>query len=83
MTCPKCGNSNVNLQVVNQSQLVAKHHSIMWWICIGFWWVPIKWLIFTVPALIFKIFGIGKRQKIKNTIYKTAVCQNCGYNWKI
>ena len=83
MYCPKCGSSNVNVQVINESQLKAKHHGIIWWIVVGWWWICIKWLIFTLPALIFKIFGVGKRQKIVNTTYKTAVCQNCGYDWKL
>lgn len=83
MNCPKCNNSNVSIQVVNESKLVTKHHSIWWWLFIGWWWIPTKWLIFTLPALICKIFGIGKRQKIKTTSYKMAVCQSCGNSWKI
>ena len=65
MNCEKCGSQNVNVQVVNESHLVTKHHSILWWIFVGWWWIFIKWLVFTIPALIFKIFGIGKRKKIK------------------
>ena len=79
--CPSCGNSNVSIQVVNESQLVPKHHSILWWLFIGWWWLIIKWCILTIPALIFKIFGVGKRQKIKNTTKKVHVCQNCGHTW--
>ncbi len=30
MTCPKCGNNNVNIQIINESQLVTKHHGIIW-----------------------------------------------------
>ena len=73
--CPKCANSNISIQVVNESQLVTKHHSIIWWIFIGWWWIFIKWLILTIPALIFKIFGIGKRQKIKNILCNTSKCK--------
>lgn len=83
MKCPYCGSDNVNVQMINNVQLVNSHHSIIWWLFIGFWWVPIKWLFFTVPALIFKIFGIGKKKKIKNTQEKHAICQSCGQSWKI
>lgn len=82
MVCPKCGSNNVSIQLINQSHLVTKHHGCLWWLFIGWWWIPAKWLVFTLPAIIFKIFGIGKRQKIKNTTYKTAVCQTCGCSWK-
>lgn len=82
MNCPKCGSENVNIQVVNEAKLVVKHKGIIWWICIGWWWIFVKWLCFTIPALIFKIFGIGKKHKIKNITKKVYVCQNCGNNWK-
>ena len=65
MICPKCGSSNVNIQIVNESHLINKHHGFIWWLLVGWWWLFIKWLFFTLPALIFKIFGIGKRKKIK------------------
>ena len=81
--CPSCNSSNINVQIINESHLVNKHHSFLWWLCIGWWWTLIKWFFFTLPALIFKIFGIGKKKKIINTTYKMAVCQNCGNSWKI
>lgn len=80
--CPNCGSNNVNIQFINESRLVNHHHSILWWLFIGWWWIFIKWFFFTVPALIFKIFGIGKRKKIVNNTYKMAVCQKCGKSWK-
>lgn len=82
MTCIKCGSDNISVQVINEQQLVNKHHGLIWWIFIGFWWVPIKWLFLTVPALIFAIFG-RKKQKIKNTQKSIAVCQNCGNKWDV
>lgn len=83
MTCPKCKSENVSIQVITESKLVNDHHGLIWWICIGWWWACIKWLIFTLPALIFKVFGIGKRKKIITKYHKEAICQNCGYSWKI
>lgn len=83
MKCEKCGNNNISIQLVNKVNLVKKHHSILWWIFVGWWWIFIKWLIFTIPALIFKIFGIGKKYKTKNIEIKKAICQDCGNTWTI
>ncbi len=80
MTCIKCGSENISIQVVNESHLVTKHHGLLWWLCIGWWWIFVKWLLLTVPALIFAIF-VGKRKKIKNVTKKIRVCQNCGHIW--
>ncbi len=82
MTCPKCGSENVNVQTVNEVKIKDKHHGIIWWFCIGWWWVPIKWLLFTLPALIFKIFG-HKKQKVINKTKTVCICQNCGHSWNV
>lgn len=82
MVCPKCGAQNVNVQMVTETQLSKKHHSIIWWLLIGWYWVPIKWLVFTLPALIVKIFA-PKRQKLTSTHKSVCVCQNCAYHWEV
>lgn len=81
MTCSKCGSANVNFQMVSETHLKKKHHSAIYWICIGWWLHPLLWLFFTVPMLIIRIFA-PKRQKLKTTHHSMAVCQNCGNNWK-
>jgi Zn finger protein HypA/HybF involved in hydrogenase expression len=81
MVCPKCGSENVNVQMVTETKMKNKHHGFIWWICIGVWWVPVKWLLFTFPALIFALFGSKKKEA--KTVHKTmCVCQNCGHSWK-
>lgn len=80
--CPKCGGENITIQAINEVKLKNSHHGIVWWLCIGCWWVPTKWLFLTVPALLAKIF-IPAKQKAKNKTVTTAVCQNCGNIWKI
>ncbi len=80
MICPKCGGTNVNVQAVTETQLKNKHHSIIWWLLIGWWWVLIKWIFFTIPALIVKIFA-PKRQKLKQKHITKAICQSCGHMW--
>ena len=81
MQCPKCQSNKVNVNVVNEVKLKTKHRGIIWWLCVGWWWVPIKWFFFTVPALIFAIFG-HKNQKAVNIQKTMCVCQDCGYSWK-
>lgn len=82
MQCPKCNSTNVNVQIVTETKLKNKHHNILWWIFIGWIWIPIKWLVLTLPALIFKIFG-HKKQKVKQTNKQVCVCQSCGNTWEI
>jgi len=80
MKCSKCGSENVAIQAVNQVKLKTKHHGIMWWLCIGWWWIPVKWIFLTLPAFLALIF-IPKRQKAVNKTKKKAVCQSCGHMW--
>ena len=79
ISCSKCGSNNVSIQVVNESTLKNKHHSIFWWIFIGWWWVPLMWCVFFIPKLFIAIFGLkNKKQKIVNKTTKKLVCQQCG-----
>ena len=80
--CPKCGSTNTTIQVVNEQELKNKHHGVFWWICVGWWWIPFKWLFLTLPALIIKIFK-PKKKKIKNKTITKCVCQDCGHNWNV
>ncbi len=80
--CPRCHSTNVNVQVINQVQLQNVHHGCAWWLFVGWWWIPVKWIFFTVPALIIKLFK-PKKQRIVNHMHSTAVCQNCGHNWRV
>ena len=81
MKCRKCGGTNVTVQMVNEVELKDKHHGIIWWICVGWYWVPLKWIFLTIPALLAKIF-VPKKQKAKNIQRKVCVCQDCGYSWE-
>ena len=81
MTCPKCCSTNVIVQAVTKSQLKTKHRGIFYWFFIGWWWLPVKWVFFTLPALIVKIFA-PKRLKIKTTHATMCVCQSCGKSWR-
>ena len=80
MNCPKCNSNNVNLNVVNEVTLKNKHHGILWWLLGGWILSMIKWLVLTIPALIFAVFG-HKKQKAVNKQKTVCVCQDCGYRW--
>lgn len=82
MKCPKCESENVNVQMVTESKLKTKHQSILYWILIGWWLEIILWLFLTIPRLLAAMFG-HKKQKLVTKHKSVAVCQNCGYNWKV
>lgn len=81
MKCRKCGSTNVTLNVVNEMRVEKVHHGCVWWLFVGWWWIPVKWICFTIPALFAKIF-LPDKVYIRNRINTVAVCQNCGYTWK-
>ena len=80
MKCPKCGCENVNVHAINEVKLKDVHHGILWWMFVGWWWVPVRWVVLTIPSLLFAIFG-HKKQKIVNKTVTKCICQNCGYTW--
>lgn len=82
MKCSKCGSENVTVQVVTETEIKEKKHGLLWWLCIGWWWAPIKWFVFTVPALIIHIFKPKSYKTVSHT-KKMAVCNNCGKSWRV
>lgn len=74
MRCIKCGSENVSVQLINEQKKRSCIITIITFIikliilCISF----ILWLI----SLLIPI-------KRKSKTNKYAVCQNCGYSWKI
>ena len=81
-TCPKCGSENINFQAVPViSQKKGK--TLLWWLFIGWWWVIIEfilWFFLTLPMLIATIID---HKEIRTKVKVYAVCQNCGYGWKV
>ena len=80
LICQKCGSDNVNVQMTTETVEKTKRRGILWWLFIGSWWVPIKWIFLTIPALIVKIFS-RKRTTTKTVHHKHIVCQACGHSW--
>lgn len=82
MTCPKCGSDKVTVQLVSESHVEKQHHNVGWWIAIGWWWMPLKWIFFFGIALVAKILN---RKKSYKTVYEhksMCICQNCGHTWE-
>ncbi len=82
MTCLRCKSNNINVQMVSESHLKDKHHSFLYWMFIGWWLHLLLWFFFTIPMILGKIFG-AKDKKLVTRHKSIAVCQNCGYHWKI
>ena len=82
MVCKKCGSQNVTVQVVTETKVKEKKHGFFWWICVGWWLIPIKWLVFTLPAILGKLFGKSK-YKVTTKTRKIAVCNDCGKSWDV
>ena len=32
MKCPKCGSTNISVQIISETQLKEQHHGIFWWL---------------------------------------------------
>lgn len=81
MKCPNCGSTNIQIQLINEIE--EKKHGFLYKITIGWIIFLIKWIFFTLPALILKILGLDKKLKKRMTTNKYAVCQSCGTSIKI
>lgn len=78
MICEKCSCADVRIQAVSVTK--RKRKGLIYWLLIGWWLELFMWLFLTLPWLIIKIF---KPKKYKDKITSMAVCQGCGYSWKV
>jgi len=77
MVCKKCNSENVQVQRVSVTK--RKKKGISYWL-FG-WFIDLMlWLFLTFPRLLIAIFA---PKKTKTKIHSEAVCQDCGYSWKI
>ena len=82
MTCPQCNSRNILIQNVTKSKLTEKRRGALWWLLVGWWWAAVKWIVFTVPALILRLFR-PKRYTIRQRFVTVCICQNCGKRWDL
>lgn len=78
MNCKKCNSENVSMQRVSVTK--RKKKGLVYWLFFGWLIDLLSWIFLTLPRLIIAIFA-PKRTKTK--VHTEAVCQNCGYSWKI
>ena len=57
MTCPSCGSEDVRVQVVTIHQLRNRHHSVLYWVLVGWWLQPLLWICFSIPMLMIRLFA--------------------------
>lgn len=77
MTCPKCGSSNVDVQLVQDSAVTRTKKT-------GCLWRLGRLLLIVCTLGLWLI--IGKRKSKSKTTYSTskvAVCKQCGHSWNI
>ena len=80
MKCQKCGSERVTVQAVTEVKEKRKK-GVLYWVLIGWWWELFAWIFFALPKLIFAIFG--KHTKMVSKTHSEAICQDCGYRWKV
>lgn len=104
MYCPKCGASNVDVQVFQENRgsetnssssfsIKEKGHGRVWWLCIGWWWIFIKLVLWIVAFPIMAVAWLGRRKKYEGTSKGTQstqnqisyrrvfLCKACGNTW--
>lgn len=104
MKCPKCGSDHVDVQVFqenmgsethNQSnfKLKEKGHGILWWLFIGWWWMPIKLILWIVAFPFMAVLRLGRKKKYEGTstgqsttqnkieYRRVFLCKDCGHTW--
>lgn len=78
MNCKKCNSENVSIQKVSVTG--KKRRGLMYWLLFGWLWDIILFLFAWILLLIIKILF---PKKAKTKIHTMAVCQACGYSWKV
>lgn len=95
--CPRCGSTNISYQreqtasfgattnkvVIQQAE---KSKGCLWWMCVGWWWIPMYWLLIgwwwrpLMGGRTKRGLNFNASKSVNRTM---AVCQNCGHSWKV
>lgn len=104
MVCPKCGGHNVETKSYQEqhgqkdtykshARLHEQKHGILWWICVSWWLLPIKFACWIVCWPFMMLFRITRKKDyrydetsthtVTNDIRYTTlcVCHDCGKQW--
>ncbi len=72
-SCPKCGSSNINVQVV--TNVMTKRRGCIGWAL----WILLAMCTFGLILII----PLLTNSKTKSKTHNEAICQNCGHSWKV
>lgn len=78
MICKRCNSHNVNVFAVTETH--TKKRGIFYWLFFGWLIDVLLWIFLTIPRLIISLF---RSRKIVSKTTTQAICQNCGYRWKV
>ena len=73
MNCPRCGSSQVSVQMVTHSARTRKR---------GCLWGLIRLTLIICTFGLWLIIGKSK-SKTKMQNHKEAICQSCGHSWRV
>lgn len=87
--CPRCGGTNISFQREQDGTVggslfgpTSVNRGCFYWLFIGWWWRPIRFICYGWFLDLFKFFGFGLNASVSKN--KTvAVCQICGNAWKV
>jgi len=78
MKCKKCNSENVIIQRISITK--NKKKGLLYWLFFG-WLIDLAlFVILTIPFIFAKVFF---PKKTKTSIRTEAVCQDCGYVWRV
>lgn len=78
MICRKCKSDNVNIQRVSVTK--KKKKGFIYWCCFGWLIDLILWIFLTLPRL---VWAIIRPRRTRTRVHSEAVCQSCGYAWRV
>jgi len=81
IVCPNCGSHNVSVQVMQDTAKTKGHGHER-----GLLWTLVRWTLILCTCGLWLLVGKSKGKDKSKTKFKNssvAVCQSCGYSWKL
>lgn len=94
--CPKCGGIHIMYQREQSGSIgggtntvvikeAERGHSCIYWMFVGWWLEPLKFITYGWTKPLFRRrehggFNVNAQKTFSHTV---AVCQDCGYSWKV
>lgn len=58
----------------------TKTSKIVWWLCVSWWWYPLKWTLYTIPVGIFGLLTGKGLSGFQHTVYISSSGTKYHYN---